>query len=273
MKATVAPYQTSAVCVRIECVNGTTVRLTDYPYDLKMSNGAVYKTDYGYEPTAFAASASFSPSAMDLEGIVAVGGVTRDTLASGVFDNARVYIFKCNFLAPVEDYEPIGAGFFGKSTRIDHRYKIEGLGLVDALSQTVGSLYTASCQRTYGSAACGISLAGVTATGTLSAVTSNRVIRDASRGEAADWFGAGQIHFTSGPNVGLKPLEIKSYAADGTITTFDPFYYAPSIGDSYVMVKGCRRRESDCVAQGNIINFFGFTRIPAGSTYATIGGE
>lgn len=273
MKSTVAPYATATWCVRIECTNGLVVRLTSYPVDLTMSNATVYKTDYGYEPTAFSASSGFSPSALDLEGVVSAAGVNRDTLASGVFDNARVYIFKCNFMVPVEDYEPVGAGFFGKSQRIDGRYRIEGMGLVDALNQTVGALYTASCQRTYGSAECGISLASVTVTGTLTAVTSNRVIRDATRGEAADWFGAGQIHFTTGQNVGLKPLEIKSYAADGTITTFDPFYYAPSVGDAYVMVKGCRRRESDCIAQSNIINFFGFTRIPAGSTYATIGGQ
>lgn len=273
MKATVAPYQTAALCVRIECVNGLVVRLTNQPYDLTMSNGSVYKTDYGYEPTAWSASSSFSPSALDLEGIVTTAGINRDTLASGVFDNARVYIFKCSFLAPIEDYEPIGAGFFGKSTRIDHRYKIEGLGLVDALSQTVGSLYTASCQREYGTTACGINLASVTVTGTITHLSSSRLFRDSSRTEPADWFGSGEIYFTSGDNVGLKPLEIKSYSATGWIETFDPLYYPPSLTDSYVMVKGCRRRESDCVAQGNIINFFGFTRIPAGSTYATIGGE
>jgi uncharacterized phage protein (TIGR02218 family) len=273
VKSTVAPYQSSATCVRIECVNGTVVRLTDYPFDLTMANGSVYKTDYGYSPTALSASTSFSPSAIDLEGVAAVGGVTRDALASGVFDNARVFIFRCNYFAPVEDYEPMASGFFGKTTLIDDRYRIEGMSLIDALSQSVGSLYTASCQRIYGSAACGISLAAVTVTGTLTTVTNSRVFRDSARGESADWFGAGTIAFTSGPNVGLKPLEIKSYAADGTITTFDPVYYAPSIGDAYSMIKGCRRREADCIAQSNIVNFFGFTRIPAGSTYAQIGGQ
>lgn len=272
MKPIVAPYQTSAVCVRIECVNGTVVRLTSYPVDLVMSNGQVYKTDFGYEPTAYSASSSFSPSSMDLEGIVAVGGVTRDTLSSGVFDNARVYVFRCSFLAPVEDHEPLAAGFFGRTTLVDDKYRIEGIGIIDALNQTVGSIYSASCQRIYGSAACGINLSSVTVTGSLTAVTSSRVFTDSSRGEASDWFGAGTISFTSGPNVGLKPLEIKSFAL-GVIETFDPLYYAPTIGDAYTMTKGCRRRESDCIAQGNILNFFGFTRIPTGSTYATIGGQ
>jgi len=196
MKATVAPYQTAATCVRIECLNGTTVRLTSYPFDLTMSNATVYKTDYGYEPTAYGASSSMSPPAMDLEGICAVGGVTRDALASGVFDNARVFIFKCNFLAPVEDYEEIGAGFFGKTTLQDDHYRIEGMGLVDVLGQSFGKLFTASCQHTPWDSGCGISAASVTVTGTLTAVTSGYVFRDASRAEAADWFAAGTIQFT-----------------------------------------------------------------------------
>ena len=272
MKSTIAPYETATTCVRIECLNGLTVRLTSYPYDLTMSNGSVYKTDYGYEPTAFAASSAFSPSAMDLEGIVAVGGVTRDTLASGVFDNARVYIFKCNFLAPVEDYEPIAAGFFGKTTLQDDAYRIEGMSLVDALNQSVGKVYQASCPRTFGDAGCTKNLAALTVTGTITSVTSNSVFRDSARTEAADWFGAGTIQFTSGNNAGLKPLEIRSYAADGTFTLFDTAYYAPVIGDAYSLIPGCRKREADCRDKwGNIINFFGFTRIPTASTYQQIG--
>ena len=272
MKSTVAQYQTSATCVRIECLNGVTVRLTDYPYDLVMSNAAVYKTDYGYQPTAFTASSAFSPSAIDIDGICAVGGVTRDQLASGVFDNARVYIFKCNFLAPVEDYEPIAAGFFGKTTLQDDAYRIEGMSLVDALNQSVGKVYQAACSRTFGDAGCTKSLAALTVTGTITSVTSSSVFRDSARSEAADWFGAGTIQFTTGNNAGLKPLEIKSYAADGTITLFDTTYYVPVIGDAYSLIPGCRKREADCRDKySNIINFFGFTRIPTNSTYQQIG--
>lgn len=271
MKSTVSPYQTSATCVRIECLNGVTVRLTDYPYDLVMSNAAVYKTDYGYQPTAFTASAAFSPSAIDIDGICAVGGVTRDQLSSGVFDNARVYIFKCNFLAPVEDYEPIAAGFFGKTTLEDDKYRIEGMSLIDALNQSVGKIYSPSCQHTPWDAGCGIAPASVTVTGTITHVTSGYIFRDSARSEAIDWFGAGSITFTSGDNAGLKALEIKSYAADGTITVHESAYYLPQVGDTYSMVKGCRRRLIDCQANNNVINMFAFPHLPTNSDYLRIG--
>ncbi len=274
MKSTVAPYATAAWCVRIECTNGTIVRLTSYPHDLTMSNATVYKTDYGYEPTAFSASSSMSPSAIDLEGIVAAAGISRDALASGVFDNARVYVFKCDFLNPVEDYEEVAAGFFGKATLMDDHYRIEGMSLIDALNQAVGSIYQAACPRTLGDAGCTVNLAAITVTGSLTSVTSSSVVRDSSRSEAADWFGAGTIHFTSGVNAGLKPLEVKDYAANGTVTTFEPFYYTPVIGDAYVLVPGCRKREADCRDKfSNIVNFFGFTRIPTSSTYTKFGAE
>ena len=271
MKSTVAPYETAAWCVRIECTNGTTIRLTTYPFDLTMSNATVYATDSGYEQTAYSSGTSMASSAIDITGFIGVSGITRDQIASGVFDNARVYIFKCNFLAPVEDYEEIAAGFFGKTTLQDDHYRIEGMGLVDVLGQSFGKLFTASCQHTPWDSGCGISAASVTVTGTLTAVTSGYVFRDASRAEAADWFAAGTIQFTSGANAGLAPLEIKSYAADGTITLHESQYYPPQIGDAYSMVKGCRRRRADCKANSNIINFFGFPDMPQSGDYIRVG--
>lgn len=274
MKTTVAPWEHAAACVRIECVNGTIVRLTAYPFDLVMSNGAVYKTDYGYEPTAYSADTSFSPSAIDIEGIVAFGGVSKDALASGVFDNARVYVFRCDYFNPVEDYEEVAAGFFGKTTLEDDKYRIEGMGLKDALNQSVGLTYTAPCSRTFGDAGCQKSLPAITVTAAITSVTSPYVVRLSSLAFAEDYFGAGTIEITTGDNAGLKALEIKSHAADGTITTFEPFYYAPQVGDTAMLIPGCRKRKVDCyVKWTNIDNNFGFSDVPTSSTYQQIGGN
>jgi len=146
------------------------------------------------------------------------------------------------------------------------------MSLIDALNQSVGKVYQAACPRTLGDAGCTINLAAITVTGAITSVTSGSVFRDSSRSEAADWFGAGTIEFTSGANLGLKPMEIKSYAADGTITCYEPAYYTPVIGDAYALIPGCRKREADCRDKyGNIVNFFGFTRIPTASTYTKVG--
>ena len=283
MKTQVAPYETAVKCLRIECTNGLTVRLTRYPVDLVMSNATVYQSGSGYDFTGYSATATMSPSAIDLEGFLGFAGVTRDAIASGIFDGARCYLFATNFLAPVEDYEPIVASIMGKTTLEDDKYRVEEMALVDALNQSVGKTYSAACQKTFGGqeyAGCMIDLGPLTVTGTLSAVTSSSIVRDAGRSEAADYFGLGTLQFTSGLNAGLKPMEIKRHEADGTLETFEPFHYPPTIGDAYSLIPGCRKRLEDCrdkwepillTGKGNVDNFGGFSNIPTSSQYAEIG--
>ncbi len=275
MKSVVAPPETSTACLRIECTNSTTVRLTQYPVDLTMSNSEVYQAVAGYDFSGVQETASFSPSAVDLQGIMDASGITRDAVMSGIFDGAKCYLFRVNFLAPVEDYEPITASVLGKTTFEDNRFTIEEMSLIDALNQSAGGSILVTCPKTFG----GTEYAGCKqtyslATGTISSVTSQFVVRDSARGEPADWYGLGKIWFTSGANVGLKPREIQDYAADGTITVFEPFYYPVVIGDAYSMAPGCRKRLEDCRDKwANVANFGGFPDVPTSSSYAQVGNK
>lgn len=277
MKPQVAPFETRAICLRIECTNGLIVRMTRYPRDLVMSNGMLYTTGSGYDFTGYSATTSMSPSAIDMEGFLGFAGVTADAIASGVFDNARCYLFACDYLNPVENFEPMVASLLGKTSIEDSKYRIEEMALIDAMNQATGKTYTAQCPKVFGGqeyAGCKVSLGALTVTGTLSSVTSATVFTDSSRAEAADYFAMGTIRFTSGANAGLKPLEIKSYAG-GIIQTFEPFYYPPAAGDSYSMIPGCRkRRDEDCRDKwNNVLNFGGFKDMPTSSVYSHIGGN
>ena len=279
MKSVVADYRYRILCLRIVPVTGSPIYLTDHPRDLVMS-GHTYLSTAGYQFTGQSATAGFSPASVDIEGIAGASGLSRAAVGSGLFDGARCYVFATSWAAPVEDQEPVVAGLFGKATLLDHRFQIGGVSLIDALNQTVGQTYGAQCPKLFCGteyAGCGVSLAANTVTGTLTSVTSASVFTASARTEAADTFGAGTIQFTSGPNAGLKALEIKSFAG-GVITTFEPFYYLPVAGNAYSMVRGCRKRLSDCQNRwdgsgtfSNVANFGGFPWIPTGSTYAQVG--
>ena len=197
------------------------------------------------------------------------------SISSGSFDNARAYLFATSFAAPVEDEEEIVASILGKATLMDDRYKFEEMALIDVLGQSVGSTYTTTCPKRFGGtgyAGCGVALGPITVTGALTSVTSNSVFRDNTRAETLDYFGLGTIAFTTGDNAGLKPLEIKSYAVNGTVETYEPFHYPPQVGDTYTMIPGCRKRLQDCKNKWtNIENFGGFTRIPTSPQYAQVG--
>lgn len=283
MKPAVAAAATRVLCCRIVPASGPTIRLTDHPRSLTMAGGQVYLPLDGHSFSGYSATDDFSPSSIDLEGIANVAGISRAAVGSGLFDGARVYFFATSWAAPVEDQEPLTAGIFGQTTLLDDRFRITGVSLIDVLGQTVGRTYGAQCDKTFcsqGFAGCKAPLAANTVTGTLTHVTSTRLFRDSARGEAADTFGAGLIRFTTGANAGLKAQEIKSHAADGTIELHEGLYYAPAIGDAYSLVRGCRKRLSDCQARwngtatyNNVANFGGFPHVPTATQYGQIGGQ
>ena len=276
MKPQFADSHYRVMCLRIQPTIGSAIKLTQHPRDLTMSNGAIYLSSSGYEFTGMQSATGTSPSVFDFEGIAGLAGIDRDTISSGVFDGARCYLFAVNWNTPVEDYEPVIASILGKTTLIDDRYKVEEMALIDALNQTTGKTYTAQCPKVFGGqefAGCKKSIGALTATGTLTAVTSASQIGDALRAEASDYWAYGTIQFTSGANAGLKPQEIRSFAA-GVITTFEPFYYLPVVGDAYTIIPGCRKRLEDCRDKfNNVVNFGGFSNMPTSSVYSNRGSR
>ena len=280
MKSAVADYRYRVLCLRIVPVTGSPIYLTDHPRDLTMS-GHTYLSTSGYEFTGYSATAGFAPGSLDLQGISGVADISRAQIASGLFDGAVVSIFATSWSAPIEDEEPIVRGIFGKARLEDDRYVIDGLSLIDALNTARNDQFTAQCPKVFlsqGFGGCLVPVAPNTVTGSLTSVSSAALFTDTARGEASDTFAAGTIRFTSGPNAGLKALEIRSFSAGGVIETFESFYYLPQVGDSYTMQRGCRKRRQDCEARegnsgvfNNIVNFGGFPWVPTGSTYGQWG--
>lgn len=299
MKAHVADWKTRVYCVRIVATNGTIVRFAAHPTDLTMSNAQVYLTGTGYEFSGLSATSSFSSSSQDFTGFVssAIGMLSREQVASGVWDNARAYVFATSWFAPIDDEEPCAAFIFGKAELVDDRYKVEFMALVDALSQSPGYSYSATCQNIFldrflgdaekvpyirsgctgpRAAPDGPDYASLIATGTITSVTDQYYIADSARTEVDDYFGAGSIRFTTGANAGLKPLEVKAYTqAGGVIFTQEAWFYLPEVGDQYEMLPGCRKRlTEDCVVKwANAINMRGHPHIPAPTQYTEIGRQ
>lgn len=289
MKAHVADWQTRVYCVRIEPANDAPiVRLAGYPVDLPMSNGQVYLTESGYEFSGIDATTTFASQSLDLQGILQQGAISRDDLKAGVYDNARVYLFATSWAAPIEDEEPVGLGFFGKVNTDDDRYTVQIMGAIDVLSQSVGRSFSPSCPWTLfdetldgrvlpvSQSRCtgpranpdGPALADFKVTGSLTSVTDQYQFRDSTRAEANDWFAYGAIRFTTGPNAGLKPLEIKAYTSNGTILLHEAMFYLPEVGDEYEMIPGCRKTPAACKDKySNKVNYGGQDHLPAPSVY------
>lgn len=297
MKAHVADWKTRVYCVRIEPAGShPIIRLAGYPVDLVMGNGQVYLAENGYAFSGLSETADFSGSSVDLSGILHQGAVSQDDLASGVYDNARVHLFSTSFVEgmSIEDEEPLGLAFWGKVEFDEGKdsYQVQLMGAKDVLSQSTGRTFAPLCgwtlfdqsidgriiattrSRCTGPRATpdGPVFASYLVSGTLTAVTDQYVFTDSARTEPADWFGYGEILFTSGPNAGSRPSQVKVFAG-GQIELHEALFYAPSIGDAYQMIPGCRKRlAEDCVAKfGNGINHGGQAHVPAPSVYSQVG--
>ena len=269
MKATVADYQTRVICLRIVPVSGATVRLTHYPTDLTMSNATVYASFQGYDFSGLDSVSSMAPGAIDLQGILGLNGISRDAIASGVYDNARCYVFATSWTAPIEDEEPLTCSIFGKTTLKDDRYTVEIMALIDALNQPIGKTYGATCPKKFtGQEYAGCKKVVTPSAGTVTSVADRYNFTASALAGAADYFGAGSIVWTTGDNVGLKAQEVKAFGVGGVIELYEAFFYPVQIGDQFEITPGCRKRLEDC---RDILNFGGFTRIPTANTYTARG--
>jgi uncharacterized phage protein (TIGR02218 family) len=159
---------------------------------------------------------------------------------------------------PTIGVEYLLAGNVGEVTVQDADIVAELRDLRQYLQQPVGDSSSKTCRARLGDSRCTKSLVALTYTGSITHVTSTEVFRDSARAEAADWFGEGEIEFTSGDNAGVR-RKIHTHAADGTFTVAVPYYAPVQVGDAYTAIAGCRRRlEEDCkLKHNNVVNFVG----------------
>lgn len=272
MKSSVVDYQYRITCIRIVPLLGPAIYLTDHIRSLNIG-GNLYLSDSGYEFTGNATESSMTPGTFDLEGILALSGFSRAAVASGALDNAKLFIFATQWNAPTVDQEPISKSILGRTTLKDDRYSIEAMSLIDALNQPIGKTYGATCPKKFG----GTEYAGckkivAPSAGTVTSVTDRYIFTDSALAQAADYFGAGSVVWTTGNNVGLKSQEVKAFGVGGVIELYEAFFYPVQVGDQLEITPGCRKRLEDCRDKwNNVLNFGGFTRIPTGNTYTTRG--
>lgn len=225
-------------------------------------DGVLYNAFPGLDVSEIATAVGTAVGTLELTTLNDGTIFSTSELFNGLWRNAEFELFRYNWENVADGKLPLMSGRLGEATLRDGHIVIELRDLRQYLLQKVGAASSKTCRYRLGDSRCGIDLdgsdPGLTVTGTLTSVTSNRVFRDSSRTEDADWFGEGLIEFTTGNNIGV-PFKIRSYAADGTFTLALPVFSDVQVGDQYTAIVGCRKRfEEDCVAKfDNELNFGG----------------
>lgn len=287
----VATPERRTQCIRIEPKTGEPIRIAvAYPVNLIMSNSAVYQGGIYSQPTGISSTLSGGATVVDFGSVYDTDTITRDQIQSGYWDGARVYSFFTDWAYPVEDQEEDRVYVFGKVREEGERYTVEMMSLSDLLNQTIGRTITPGCPYVLGDehvdgstipsdkSRCQVSPSLVVniPSRVISLTSQMQFIGFGLPGNFPDdYFGFGEIIFTSGANAGLSYKFVKSYLANGTITLAQPFYYPIEVDDLFTIRPGCRKRfKEDCIAKYlNGKHFGAFPDVPQKSSVLKFGDQ
>lgn len=185
---------------------------------------------------------------------------TLRDITGGLWQSARYEAFRYDWTDPTKGKEFLSAGELGQIKMRDGAVEVELRDWRQYLQQPVGEVSSRTCRARLGDVRCKVLLPPLTNTATVTAVTSRSVFASSGLGTARpteDFFGEGELTFTSGPCSGLKQ-KVKSYTAAGGLTLVLAMPADVVIGNTFSVVAGCRKRLLDCRDKhNNVLNFRG----------------
>lgn len=255
---------TLATCWLVTRLDGNVFGFTDHSDDITF-NGVTYIASTGYTATAIQSGSGMNVDNLDVEGALDSSTITEQDLLAGLWDFAAIEIFVVNYSDLTMGSMNLRTGNLGAVRTGKGQFVAELRGMMQQLQQALGYLVMPACNADLGDARCGINLSTFTdgtVSGSVDAVTSNRVFLDAGLTQAASWFAGGLLTWTSGFNSGLR-CEVKEFSFGGTVSLHLPMPYAVQAGDTFTITAGCDKSLATCRDKfDNVVNFRGFPHLP-----------
>lgn len=274
---------TIARCWRFERQDGQVVTVTTCARDLLIS-GEIYRSKDGVNPTALEQQSDAAVPNSEINGTLSTEFATEAEILKGLWDSAFVTIFEVNYRDLSMGQVILQTGTLGDVKVGRQAFNAEVRGIAQALQQTVGDLYQATCRAQLGDEFCKYPIETLRVAGSITSVDSvsgRRKFTDSSRAEVSDWFGAGVITWDTGANAGAS-MEINAFAS-GVFELCLPMAANVAVGDTYTVIPGCRKRHernrknplgvSDCKDKySNVVNFRGEPMVPGADIVLGLGG-
>ncbi|MEO1694765.1 MAG: DUF2163 domain-containing protein [Pseudomonadota bacterium] len=263
-------------CWRLTRHDGVVLGFTDHDRDVAF-DGTTFEAEAGMTAGELTSSLDLSVDTVEIDGAITSDRLTEADLSAGLFDNARVEVFRVNW-SDVSQRVLMRSGSLGEVRRSDDAFTAEIRGLSHHLQQPRGRLYQYTCDAVLGDAKCGVDLsasafaADVVVVG---APDTHTVDVSGAVMFADDWFARGLATVVSGANAG-RTLEVKAQRANGGATQLTFWDAAPhpfASGDDIALVAGCDKHFATCTEKfANAENFRGFPFIPGTDLLTRTGG-
>lgn len=194
-------------------------------------------------------SASMAVDNVIASGLIQPTGITEQQIRSGIFNHARFWIYKVNYLDLTDGHYIWASGRTGETKFSENGFSVELRSKTQQLKQPIGENYTLTCPVKYGSPACGKDLEWFDFTvDTVDGDEPDRifnVIGDSSW-PGGSRFTQGVVRMTTGDNAGAE-MDVESVdSGDGvTLLLHLPYDLAP--GDTGQIRIDCNKQARDAV--------------------------
>ena len=253
-------------CWRMTRRDDVTLGFTDHDRDL-VFDGTTFEAAAGFTASEVKDTVGLNVDNLEVQGAVTSERLDDQDLLAGLYDNARIELFRVNWRDP-DQRLLIRTGNLGEVRRADTMFAAEVRGLAHHLQQPKGRLYQYACDADLGDRRCGIDLAdpAYRANGTVTGLVTPRRFHVAGLGAfAAEWFARGLLRFTDGANAGARH-EVRGHeeiAGETVIELWQEPAHALAAGDGFSITAGCDKVLSTCRDKfANTVNYRGFAQMP-----------
>lgn len=245
---------------RVERRDGATFAFTDHDCTLEFDELTAEPLQ-GVGAGAIEKSIGLNADSASIAGALSSEAITEAGLTRGLWDGARVDIYRVDWSAP-EDRVHLFAGHIGEVRRGVQAFEAELRGLQAALNVPVGRVFSRFCDADLGDARCGmnIDMPEFSCEGEVSEVLGSKAFRASGFADFADhWFARGRLVWADGGE-----SEVATHRAEGADAVFELLDPAPlTEGAAFTVYAGCDKRIETCRAKfANVVNFRGFPHMP-----------
>lgn len=260
----------TTVCLltRIETKTGRIIGFTDLDEDIVYDDGdgpVTYSAENGFTPSRLQQSADMAVDNAELSGVVMQTGITMQEIRAGLFDAARVKIYRVNYMHLSSGHEIVAYGRSGSTRFSSTGWVTEFRSLTQLLMQPKSTLYSLDCRARFGSKAigtgpdsngdlsfeeahpCGVDFTWFNGSVTSVGVAVRTTFTDNGLTQADQFFNPGVVEWMTGNNAGAQ-MEVDSYDNDSNghaVRLALPMPYAIEIGDTFRIRQDCTKLWDD----------------------------
>lgn len=249
-------------CWRFTRRDGAVFGATDHDRAITF-DGVAHEPSRGLEGATFESSAVLAPGCATAEGAVSAEFITEADLGAGLWDGARVDVWRVDWDAP-EHRVRIWSGRLSEVMRQGARFTAELVSLKADLERPVGRVYSRTCDADVGDARCGVDLGdpAFRGGGLVTEVLGPKRVRVSGLAGFDDgWFGGGVLTWLSGVNVEARARVVRQTGDELELAAAPRF--AIEAGNAFVVTAGCDKSFAACGARfSNRDNFRGFPHMP-----------